>query len=67
MSKAYRMSDEPFHRTEREVRWHNLLRPKKIPWLHEHQIQGQMVFPGVGYVSTTVEAVKALNGKKHAG
>jgi hybrid polyketide synthase/nonribosomal peptide synthetase ACE1 len=75
LSKAYRIRDGPFHEllgfrcadgTEREIRWRNLLRPKEVPWLYGHQIQGQMVFPGAGYISTAVEAVKAIIGKEQA-
>ncbi|KAI9708162.1 MAG: putative Hybrid PKS-NRPS biosynthetic cluster [Bogoriella megaspora] len=41
-------------------RWRNMLRPKEIPWLSGHQIQGQMVFPAAGYISAALEAVKIV-------
>ena len=42
--------------TQEQLRWRNMLRPKEIPWLSGHQIQGQMVFPAAGYLSTALEA-----------
>lgn len=40
-----------------DIRWRNLLSTKEIPWLKDHQVQGQPVFPGAGYISTAVEAI----------
>ena len=41
-----------------EIRWRNLFNPREIPWLKDHQVQGQPVFPGAGYISTALEAIK---------
>ena len=41
-----------------EIRWRNLFNPREIPWLKDHQVQGQLVFPGAGYISTALEAIK---------
>ena len=41
-----------------DIRWRNLLNPREIPWLKDHQVQGQPVFPGAGYISTALEAIK---------
>ena len=43
---------------EQQRRWRNMLRPKEVPWLSGHQVQGQMVFPAAGYISTALEAIK---------
>ena len=42
------------------MRWKNLLKPSELPWVHGHQLQGQTVFPAAAYVSTAIEASKAL-------
>ena len=48
-----------------DIRWRNLFNPREIPWLKDHQIQGQPVFPGAGYISTALEAIKeSMNGAK---
>ncbi|KAF9886948.1 hypothetical protein FE257_010689 [Aspergillus nanangensis] len=43
-----------------QLRWRNVLKPKEIAWLDGHQVQGQMVFPCAGYVSSCVEAAMRL-------
>ena len=48
-----------------DIRWRNLFNPREIPWLKDHQVQGQPVFPGAGYISTALEAIKdSINGAK---
>lgn len=45
---------------EEEMRWKNLLKPSELPWVHGHQLQGQIVLPAAAYVSTAIEAAKAM-------
>jgi hybrid polyketide synthase / nonribosomal peptide synthetase ACE1 len=49
---------------DQEIRFKNHLSVKEIPWLVHHQIQGQIVFPAAGYVSTVVEAIANLFAEK---
>ena len=53
-----RLTDE----MKEEIRWKNMLRPSELPWIHGHQLQGQMVYPAAAYLSTAVEAAKSLAG-----
>lgn len=46
--------------TSREVHWRNILRPKEVPWLNGHRIQGQIVFPAAGFIAMAVEAMTAV-------
>lgn len=46
--------------TDQNMRWRHLIRPKEIPWLKGHQLQGQVVFPAAGYVVTALEACLRL-------
>lgn len=46
--------------TTDKVQWRNMLKPKEIPWLNGHQLQGQTVFPASGYISMAVEAITAV-------
>ncbi|KAI9771201.1 MAG: putative Hybrid PKS-NRPS biosynthetic cluster [Geoglossum umbratile] len=73
VSKAFRDRGEPIHEllgtrcpdgTKEQVRWSNALRPKEVPWLAGHQVQGQIVFPGAGYVSTALEAIRVIAGEE---
>jgi hybrid polyketide synthase/nonribosomal peptide synthetase ACE1 len=53
------------HSTEGNKVWRNLIRPKELPWLEGHCIQGQMVFPASGYVIAAFEAcLKLIEGEK---
>lgn len=45
---------------DNEVRFKNYLTPREIPWLVNHQIQGQIIFPAAGYISAVVEAASRL-------
>ncbi|KAF4548756.1 Polyketide synthase-nonribosomal peptide synthetase-like protein [Elsinoe fawcettii] len=65
-SKAYRENAQPPHQllgtqctdnSERQKRWRNVLKPTELPWLIGHQVQGQVVFPAAGYMSSAIEAV----------
>lgn len=46
--------------TSGEFQWRNLLRPREIPWLRGHMLQGQVVFPATGYICMAIEAMKAI-------
>jgi hybrid polyketide synthase/nonribosomal peptide synthetase ACE1 len=40
--------------------WKAVLRSEDIPWVHDHKIQGQSVFPAAGYAVTALEAASFL-------
>lgn len=72
-SKAFRTSRQSPHQLlgtrapdgtdgEGEVRWRNRLHPREVPWLTDHQVERQIVFPAAGYLSAAVEAVAQLHG-----
>ncbi|KAL1851358.1 Type I Iterative PKS [Diaporthe australafricana] len=44
------------HSTPHTVQWRNYIRVSEIPWLAGHAIEGEVVFPGSGYLSLAVEA-----------
>jgi hybrid polyketide synthase / nonribosomal peptide synthetase ACE1 len=69
VSKAYRFRSIAKHEllgvrsideVEGELRWRNYLKPKEMPWLNGHQIQGQMVFPAAGFAAMALEAARNL-------
>lgn len=66
MSKNYRKREYP--RTDLlgapdsmacplERRWRNYLRVSEIPWLQDHRIQSDIIFPAAGYIAIAVEAI----------
>ncbi|KAJ5822474.1 hypothetical protein N7447_004814 [Penicillium robsamsonii] len=40
--------------------WRHVVRPRDIPWVRDHIVQGAIVYPGAGYVSMVVEALRQL-------
>ncbi|OJJ42361.1 hypothetical protein ASPZODRAFT_170169 [Penicilliopsis zonata CBS 506.65] len=46
--------------TPGEVQWRNFLQARDLPWITGHQLQGQTVFPAMGYVSMAIEAIVRL-------
>lgn len=49
---------------EDNMRWRNILRLSEIPWLRGHVFQGQVLFPGAGYVAMALEVAKAIAGER---
>jgi len=46
--------------TDANPGWRNMLRLETVPWIKEHEVDGDIVFPGVGYVAMAGEAVRQL-------
>ncbi|KAK2855663.1 Type I Iterative PKS, partial [Arthroderma sp. PD_2] len=44
--------------------WKNLLKVKELPWLSDHALQGQPVFPATGYIALAMEAAMQVAGKQ---
>lgn len=44
-----------------EPTWRNVLRTRDLPWLKDHFLGGESVFPAAGYFSMAVEAITQLN------
>nr|D2E9X0.1 RecName: Full=Reducing polyketide synthase DEP5; AltName: Full=Depudecin biosynthesis cluster protein 1 [Alternaria brassicicola]ACZ57548.1 polyketide synthase [Alternaria brassicicola] len=44
-----------------EPTWRNILRIKDLPWLRDHSLGGEAVFPAAGYLSMAMEAVTQIN------
>ncbi|KAI9927041.1 hypothetical protein MW887_003422 [Aspergillus wentii] len=43
-----------------EPRWRNIIRVSEIPWLKDHKIQSNIVYPAAGYIAMAIEAVSQL-------
>lgn len=39
-----------------EPRWRNVIRPSEIPWVRDHKVQSNIVYPAAGYVTMAIEA-----------
>ncbi|EME79755.1 uncharacterized protein MYCFIDRAFT_190533 [Pseudocercospora fijiensis CIRAD86] len=75
-SKHLRSRSEPVHPLlghmtaesgPHALRWKHSLKPSEMPWLGGHAVQGQIVFPAAGYISSAIEAARWLaNGDEIA-
>ncbi|KAI1348949.1 hypothetical protein F5Y01DRAFT_290832 [Xylaria sp. FL0043] len=41
--------------------WRNVLRHRDVPWLKEHSLGGEAVFPAAGYLSVAIEALRQVH------
>ncbi|KAL2838941.1 hypothetical protein BJX68DRAFT_279537 [Aspergillus pseudodeflectus] len=48
--------------TEDNPSWRNVLRLESVPWVKDHVVGGQVVFPAVGFVGMLGEAMRQVNG-----
>ncbi|KAI1771743.1 polyketide synthase [Hypoxylon cercidicola] len=44
--------------------WRNLLRLSEAPWVKDHKLEDQIVFPATGYMALAIEAVSQITGAK---
>lgn len=44
--------------------WRNILQPSEMPWITDHKLEDQVVFPAAGYIAMAVEAVSQIAGIK---
>lgn len=66
ISHNYRLGDQVPHNllgrlresSQHEQTWRNIFHLNEIPWVRGHTFQGQILFPGAGYLSLAVEAAK---------
>jgi acyl transferase domain-containing protein len=47
-----------------EPSWRNLLRLEDVPWLWDHVLQGNVIFPGAGYIAMVGEAACQLDPRE---
>ena len=71
ISKEWRLRKHPYHdlvgvrvseSTDIEPVWRNLLHLQNAPWLSDHKVGDDIVFPFAGYIALTGEAVKQISG-----
>ncbi|KAI1087425.1 beta-ketoacyl synthase domain-containing protein [Rostrohypoxylon terebratum] len=51
---------------EHEMRWRNLLKLDKLPWVEHHSFQGQALLPASAYCVMALDAARYLLGKRSA-
>ncbi|KAI0025583.1 putative polyketide synthase [Xylariomycetidae sp. FL0641] len=43
--------------------WRNILRQKDLPWVSQHQLGGEAILPGAGYLALAMEAITQVNSE----
>ncbi|KAI3553359.1 hypothetical protein CABS03_12727 [Colletotrichum abscissum] len=70
LSKTHRFRQFPHHdllglldptSTIHEPRWRYFLNLDALPWLRDHVVEGFMIYPGAGYLTMAMEAMKQLS------
>lgn len=71
ISKEWRLRKFPHHEilgsritdgSGLEPIWRNMLRTEECPWVRDHQISSDIIFPGAGYIAMAGEAIRQLTG-----
>ena len=44
----------------RTATWRNIIRAAETPWVRDHIVQDNVVYPGAGYICLAIEAVKQM-------
>ena len=69
LSKEYRFRKHPYHdllgvrlptSTSVEPCWRNLVSVESQPWLKDHKVNDQIVFPGAAYITMAIEAKRQV-------
>ncbi|RAK90795.1 polyketide synthase [Aspergillus costaricaensis CBS 115574] len=70
LTRDWRLRSAPHHEllgsralesSDLEPVWRNMLQAENVPWLLEHKIGGEVVFPGAGYVAMVGEAMRQIS------
>ena len=43
-----------------EYNWRNVIQPSEIPWLKDHKVESQTIFPAAGHLCLAIEGLKQI-------
>ncbi|KAF3480038.1 uncharacterized protein GIQ15_07014 [Arthroderma uncinatum] len=75
IAREWRMRKYPHHdllgakvpdTTDLEPVWRNLLHIENAPWIRDHKINADIIFPFAGYVAMAAEAIRQITGVEEA-
>ncbi|KAI0856935.1 acyl transferase domain-containing protein [Xylaria cubensis] len=73
LSKDWRFRKHKYHNllgvrvpesTDLEPAWRNLLHIQNVPWMRDHRVGDNIVFPFTGYLSIVGEAIRQVRGEE---
>ena len=71
LSKEWRFRKYPRHEilgsrvlegNDMEPVWRNILHPDEVPWISDHKIYEDIVFPATGFIAMAIEAIRQITG-----
>lgn len=71
LSKEWRLRKHPYHdllgarateATDLEPVWRNLFHVENVPWIRDHKVGEDIVFPFAGYIALAGEAIRQISG-----
>lgn len=69
LNRQYRLRDAPYHdllgtfavdSTPDTLRWRHFISANEVPWITQHNVTGQWVYPGAGFVAMAIEAMRQI-------
>ncbi|OCL05917.1 reducing type I polyketide synthase [Glonium stellatum] len=69
LNKAHRQRKYPNHdligspltgANPLEPTWRHIIRPSEVPWVHDHLVQSDIIYPGAGLISMAIEATRQI-------
>jgi acyl transferase domain-containing protein len=75
IAHEWRMRKHPHHdllgakvpdTTDLEPVWRNLLHIENAPWIRDHKINADVIFPFAGYIAMAAEAIRQITGVEEA-
>lgn len=73
LSKEWRQKTFPHHEllgdrltesSELDPTWRNILRLDHVPWIQDHEVAHDVLFPAAGYISIAGEAIRQLSSRE---
>lgn len=70
VSREWRLGGQPYHdllgrklpeSTDLEPIWRNLLHLENVPWMYDHRIDSDIIFPFAAYLAMAAEAVQQVS------
>jgi acyl transferase domain-containing protein len=75
IAREWRMRKHPHHdllgskvpdTTDLEPVWRNVLHIENAPWIRDHKINSDIIFPFAGYIAMAAEAIRQITGIEEA-
>lgn len=58
------MGDRFVGSSELGLVWRNILRLESVPWIKDHEIAHEILFPAAGYIAMVGEAIRQLSAQR---